>query len=60
MALTIRALALQSGRPPALSETARVSPLDPELVSLLKSGVLPVVAETTVTLEIAAGHTGGQ
>jgi hypothetical protein len=52
--ISVRALALQSGRLPALSESAQVGPLEPELVALLKTGVLPVLAETTITLEFAA------
>lgn len=59
-ALTIRALALQPGNPPALSDSARVSPMDQELIALLKSGVLPVLAETTVSLEIIAAPSPGK
>ena len=57
--LTIRALALQSGRPPVLSDRAQATPMDPELMTVLESGVLPVIAETTVTLDFAAAEAGG-
>jgi hypothetical protein len=52
--LVVRATALQSGSPALLSDTASVSPMDPELVAILKRGALPVVAETSVALEVNA------
>jgi hypothetical protein len=50
--LTIRALAEQPGDPPTLSATAAASPMAPELLAVLKTGALPVIAETTVLLRV--------
>ncbi|HTI50827.1 MAG TPA: hypothetical protein VL475_07745, partial [Planctomycetaceae bacterium] len=53
---TIRATALQRGNPPTLSETAGASPMDGDTLAVLRTGFLPVLAETQVPLEIIAAE----
>lgn len=50
--LRLRAMALQPGNPPTLSERTNASPMERDTLAILKAGGLPVVAETTVPLEI--------
>jgi hypothetical protein len=50
--LTIRATAVKRGDLPRLSETSNNSPLDQKTLSLLKAGCLPIISETTVSVEI--------
>jgi hypothetical protein len=47
-ACVIRGVALQEGNVPRLAEGSQYSPLDPEAMTILKTGKLPVLAETTI------------
>jgi hypothetical protein len=56
LTLTIRALATQPGTPPGLSDSAHATPMDQELISILRSGLLPVMTETAVLVELITVH----
>ncbi|MEX2285795.1 MAG: PPC domain-containing protein [Planctomycetaceae bacterium] len=49
--LVVRAVVLEPGNLPNLEETAGCTPMNREMLDFLKAGYLPVLAETTITIE---------